>query len=64
MGERARDWWAAILEFLGVSREDLYLLQSDFRRQIIKPHNRTISNYDMVHQALKQHRDGKFAALL
>jgi hypothetical protein len=60
----AEEWWNTILEFLGISRDDYPLLQSEWRRQIIKGHNETIRNYEQIMKILKEYEGGKFLPLL
>jgi len=40
------------------SGDDVHFLQSEWRRQIIKGHNETITNYDQVKQFLFKYRNG------
>eukprot|EP00613_Pedinella_sp_CCMP2098_P049710 CAMPEP_0171834340 /NCGR_PEP_ID=MMETSP0992-20121227/10362_2 /TAXON_ID=483369 /ORGANISM="non described non described, Strain CCMP2098" /LENGTH=248 /DNA_ID=CAMNT_0012450019 /DNA_START=268 /DNA_END=1014 /DNA_ORIENTATION=- len=60
----AKAWWSAVLQFVGVSRDDVGLLQSEWRKQITKTHKELITNYDQVHEKLKSYKSGAYLNLL
>jgi len=62
--ETAKRKWGDILEFIGISRADLGLLASDWKRQIVNGHEATVANYNEVKQKLANYRGGEFLKYL
>ena len=62
--DEAKAWWGTILQFVGISRLDVGLLSSEWRRQIVKGHSETVANYRDVKQKLEMYKGGKYLDLL
>jgi hypothetical protein len=56
----AAAWWSTVLQFIGISAEDASLLNSEWRRQIVRGHKEVVANYAEVAAKLKAYKGGLY----